>query len=81
MNDNKKVLEWFNNFTDYIQNNNTNLYNQACKYADDIEQLFTEQNQNYKTMIEYILNPFILVNFGYMITAIIITLIIKKKNK
>jgi len=32
-------------------------------------------------MIEYILNPFIIVNFGYMITAIIITLIIKKKNK
>ena len=32
-------------------------------------------------MIEYILNPYLLVNFGYMITAIIITLIIKKKNK
>ena len=32
-----KVLDWFNYFTDYIQNNNTNLYNQACKYADDIE--------------------------------------------
>ena len=41
MNDNKleKVLEWFNNFTDYIQHNNTNLYNQACKYADDIENI------------------------------------------
>ena len=37
MNDNKKVLEWFNNFTDYIQETNINLYNQACKYADDIE--------------------------------------------
>jgi len=32
-------------------------------------------------MIEYILNPFIIVNFGYMITGITITLIIKKKNK
>ena len=32
-----KVLDWLNYFTDYIQNNNTNLYNQACKYADDIE--------------------------------------------
>lgn len=32
-------------------------------------------------MIEYILNPFIIVNFGYMITAIIITLIIKNKSK
>jgi hypothetical protein len=32
-------------------------------------------------MIEYILNPYLLVNFGYMITAIIITLIIKKKSK
>lgn len=32
-------------------------------------------------MIEYILNPFILVNFGYMITAIIITLIIKYNRR
>ena len=31
-------------------------------------------------MIEYILNPYLLVNFGYMITAIIITLIIKKNT-
>jgi len=43
MNNNKKelekVLEWFNNFTDYIQETNNNLYNQACKYADDIENI------------------------------------------
>ena len=32
-------------------------------------------------MIDYILNPYLLVNFGYMITAIIITLIITKNNK
>ena len=32
-------------------------------------------------MIEYILNPYLLVNFGYMITAIIITLIITKDKK
>lgn len=60
MNDNKKVLEWFNNFTDYIQNNNTNLYNQACKYADDIEQLFNEQTTdngyNVEQVKEYYLN-------------------------
>ena len=32
-----KVLDWFNSFSFFIPNNNTNLYNQACKYADDIE--------------------------------------------
>ena len=32
-------------------------------------------------MIDFILNPYLLVNFGYMITAIIITLIITKNNK
>jgi hypothetical protein len=31
-------------------------------------------------MTQYILNPFIIVNFGYMITAIIITLIIKNNT-
>jgi hypothetical protein len=57
MNDNKKVLEWFNNFTDYIQNNNTNLYNQACKYADDIENEETTDNgYNVEQVKEYYLN-------------------------
>ena len=32
-------------------------------------------------MIDYILNPYILVNFGYMITSIIITLIITKHKR
>lgn len=34
----EKVLEWFNNFVDHIQLNNRNLYNEACKYADQREE-------------------------------------------
>lgn len=34
----EKVLEWFNNFVDHIQSNNSNLYNEACKYADQREE-------------------------------------------
>ena len=35
----KQVLKWFHLFTDYIQETNRNLYNDACKYAD--------RNENY----------------------------------
>ena len=31
------VFIWFNNFVDYIQNQNSNLYNEACEYADNNE--------------------------------------------
>jgi hypothetical protein len=30
--------EWFNNFVDYVQNQDNNLYNEACKYADEREE-------------------------------------------
>ena len=33
----KKVLEWYDNFVDYVQECNANIYNSACAYADDIE--------------------------------------------
>jgi pyridoxal/pyridoxine/pyridoxamine kinase len=32
------LFEWFNNFVDYVQNKNNNLYNEACKYADEREE-------------------------------------------
>ncbi len=31
--------EWYNNFVDFIQLNNQNIYNEACEYADKIEEL------------------------------------------
>ena len=33
------VLDWFNHFVDYVADHNKNLYNEACEYADKIEQL------------------------------------------
>tara|TARA_R100000234_G_C4980533_1_gene170574 strand:- start:54 stop:230 length:177 start_codon:yes stop_codon:yes gene_type:complete len=33
----EKQLEWFNNFVDYVENIDSNLYNQACEYSDNIE--------------------------------------------
>ena len=30
----EKQLEWFNHFVDYVGNVNSNLYNEACEYAD-----------------------------------------------
>ena len=35
--DNKKILEWFNHFVDYVGNVDNNLYNEACEYADKKE--------------------------------------------
>ena len=32
------LFEWFNNFVDYVQNRDNNIYNQACKYADEREE-------------------------------------------
>jgi len=33
----KDPAEWYNLFTDYIQKNNINLYNEACDYANENE--------------------------------------------
>ena len=32
-----KELEWFNNFADYLETNNINMYNESCEYADHKE--------------------------------------------
>ena len=32
------LFEWFNNFVDYVQDNHRNIYNEACEYADKIEE-------------------------------------------
>ena len=34
----KMQLEWFNNFVDAIEKWDNKLYNNACKYADEIEE-------------------------------------------
>ena len=34
---NEQVLEWYNNFVDYIMEYNINMYNSACEYADKKE--------------------------------------------
>ena len=33
----KDETEWLNNVADYIQDNKPNLYNEACEYADKLE--------------------------------------------
>jgi hypothetical protein len=35
----KFLLEWHNLFTDYVQNNYINIYNDAAKYADERQDL------------------------------------------
>lgn len=30
-------IEWFDLFVDYVYDNNSNLYNEACEYADRIQ--------------------------------------------
>jgi len=35
----KFLLEWHNLFTDYVQNNYINIYNDAAKYADERQEL------------------------------------------
>ena len=39
----KMQLEWFNHFVDFVGNVDSNLYNQACEYADSMENLFGEE--------------------------------------
>ena len=33
----EKQLQWFNHFVDYVGNVDSNLYNEACEYADKCE--------------------------------------------
>ena len=32
------TLDWYDNFVDYIQEIDVKLYNEACEYADNIQQ-------------------------------------------
>lgn len=36
---NVEKLEWYDNFVDYLQELNPNLYNDACEYADNKKSL------------------------------------------
>jgi hypothetical protein len=33
----EQVLRWFNLFVDYVESYDSNLYNEACEYADENE--------------------------------------------
>jgi hypothetical protein len=37
MMENIAKIEWFDLFVDYVYDNNSNLYNEACEYADKIQ--------------------------------------------
>lgn len=40
------VIDWFNNFADYIESSNRNLYLEAIEYADDSEcELYADNNE------------------------------------
>ena len=57
---NLKQLDWFNHFVDFIQDVDSNLYDQACEYADGQENLFgeetTDNGYNVEQVKEYYLN-------------------------
>ena len=44
----KQVLEWFNDFVDYVQQNANNIYNEACVHADYMEETIREEKQEEK---------------------------------
>jgi len=56
----KMQLKWFNHFVDLIQDVDSNLYDQACEYADGMENLFgeetTDNGYNVEQVKEYYLN-------------------------
>jgi len=33
----KELLKWYNLFVDYVEDQDNNLYNEGCDYADDNE--------------------------------------------
>ena len=35
--DKQQVIDWFNNFADFIEESDNNLYNEAIEFADDME--------------------------------------------
>ena len=35
--DKQQVIDWFNNFADFIEESDNDLYNEAIEFADDME--------------------------------------------
>jgi hypothetical protein len=44
--------DWYEKFTDYVYQNNPNLYNEACDYADDEEYELTCCGDEVKGWVE-----------------------------
>ena len=44
--DKQQVIEWFNNFADYIEQSDNDLYQQAIDFADDMEIEFWKSLDN-----------------------------------
>ena len=42
------VIDWFNNFADYIESSDRNLDEEAIEYADDNECEFYADNNEYE---------------------------------
>jgi len=38
MSEREDILEWYDNFVDYIEEMDINLYNEACEHADKKEE-------------------------------------------
>lgn len=44
----KKRLDWYNDFADYVQQQATNMYNEAFVHADYMEELIQDEMQDEK---------------------------------
>ena len=42
----ENTVEWFNYFADYIEETNSNLYNEACEYADNKQEVLIKNENN-----------------------------------
>lgn len=39
----KQQLDWYNDFVDYVQQQSTNIYNEACVHADYMEETIKDE--------------------------------------
>jgi len=39
----KQQLDWYNDFVDYVQQQSTNIYNEACVHADYMEETIQDE--------------------------------------
>ena len=44
--DKQQVIDWFNNFADFIEESDNDLYNEAIEFADDMECEFWKGSDN-----------------------------------